>query len=1254
MAVNIRSVAQAGLLSQQYPPPLLPKPGKENVRLQKLLKKSAKKKAAAQASQTPAPFRSCLSPVTEASPDLEYSDHSTPPKTPETPIYGGTLHPRFNIRPLYQHSASPYPHQCRSSYITPARFSPQPYVTPHHSATLFSYTTPPILAGEPLVPSYAATSITVTSVTTTTEIIQPTATIPVFVAVKQTNNVLATPTFIISKAASPQPTSKPMFDVPQITNYTSKTATLTPSQYPSSPTMQRSRTPISEVLRGPTPTFEVRKIVTPTSELKRDKTPTREIKRVTTPTSDIKRSVTPTTEIKRGATPTSEIKRGVTPTSEIKQGVTPTSEIKRGVTPTSEIKRGVTPTSEIKRGVTPTSEIKRSVTPTSEIKRGVTPTSEIKRGVTPTSEIKRGVTPTSEIKRGVTPTSEIKRGVTPTSEIKRGVTPTSEIKRGVTPTSEIKRGVTPTSEIKRGVTPTSEIKRGVTPTSEIKRGITPTSEIKRGITPTSEIKRGITLTSEIKRGVTPTSEIKRGVTPTSEIKRGVTPTSEIKRGVTPTSETMIDTIPISEIKTVTTPALGVKRGTTPTSEIKSDATVMTETRRGRTLTRTRTPTFDLSPSKTPSGRPKTPSYHVSPARTPIIEISRPNPLLFAVSPVYMEGRRSKTPTSSLVGPSDEIPLETEKIKQNNLSESIQNGEVYIKTSETSEVRLSSEKPREPELLKPKVQAASKTTETTESQSSKTSIHEGPKPLTPLVERRSPKTSNSEFSEPVKPLLGYQRPTVPPFAGQRPRTPTKSKTKYYGLTPAEYVAYGGIQSYTPAFGISRSISPATVEYQSPEQATPAVNERPESPKTPVDKVSSSITAAIENGTPVAPIAEVSAATIPVAEAELKLEQGISTSERMETKEKATGVPEVKIPTIVVSKVDTPPSETLMTVTTIPVTQRVRTPTYDTSKPKTVPSVPLNETTKPETQPTPLSVKAVKAVTPDQSADKSSKPAKISTISQKTPQPHMSLLERIKEQKSLFAPPTKAPEIPVTEATEDKPLVKPKDDQKDKVKPDESDLSTPKESIPKDAKPAVNNEKDSILPTAEPLLKAFQKPKGMKSKLSGWSRLKKHMVVEVEEPTFPVSEPELKKDALDGTAPDKSEQENQGKETNKTSDTEGKDAPRAAKMWDAILFQMFATKDSIMQQIEASKTEEQKKEEAKSDKPKEIPAFAHRLPVLLYSPRFDARRLKEAASRPVTKIATAFEMGLIGRKNKDEEPKDFNRTARGFATTKTTDV
>ncbi|XP_076861756.1 uncharacterized protein prr33 isoform X2 [Brachyhypopomus gauderio] len=1071
MAVNIGGVAHAGLFSHHYPPPLFPKPGKENVRLQKLLKKTAKKKAASQAPQTAVPFRSSLSPVNEASPDLEHSDHSTPPKTPESLVYGGILHPRFNVRPLYHHSPSPYPHQRSMTYGQSARFSPQPYVTPgpsapHHLAPLFPYSTSPRHAGGSPVPS-CATSVMVTSVISTTQIIRPTATKPgagqVSLLVQHTNNVLATkmeanssltPTVISSKIASPQPTffdsikpSKPMFDVPQITNYTSRTANVF---YISSPTMPRSRTPLSEVMRGPTPTFEVRRIVTPTSELKRDKTPTR--------------------------------------------------------------------------------EIRKSTTPTFEIKRGVTPTSELKRDETHICEIKKDTTATSEEKRGATP------------------------------------------------------------------------------------------------------------------------------------------------------GLEVKTASTESSEIKSDFLGLTEAKRGRTPTRARTPTSEASTSKTLSGRPKTPSYHVSPVRMPILEISRANPLLFVVSPVHVEGRRSKTPTSGLIGSSDEIPKETERLKESKLPESIQNGEVHIKSSEISETKMPEH--REPELFTSKtLTSAPKTTELSRSQSPKTPVHESPKPITPTSGCQRPKTPNHEVGKPEESSSGHQRPKVPLFAGQRPRTPTsKSKSSYYGLTPAEYVAHGGIQAYTPAFGISRSISPTTVESKPPDQEAegPTQNaqskakekphlkeldrheEKPKStarPVTPVGEISSYSTAAIDNGKPVLlPSSEITKLTTPLAETKLQAVQGSRelTPEVKETKKNIAGFPEMKIPTIVVSKAETPPSESPKTAITIPETKRVRTPTFSPPKIKTLPPDSMTETTKSETKPTP-SVKA-----PDQNAERPthSKPiqaetaitTKISKVSKKPSVPHMSLLERIKEQKSVS--PAKVSEIPATEKTEDKPLVKPQDDQKDNEKPGKEDSVEAKENTLQETESAVKN-----LPAAEPLLKVIPKPKGMKSKLSGWSRLKKHMVVEVEEPKFPEVEPELKKDAPNGTAHEEIMQKIPGKETNKISETsqsEGStDTPRAAKMWDAILFQMFATKESIMQQIEASKTDEQKKEDAKQDKPTEIPTFAHRLPLLLYSPRFDARKLKEAASRPVTKIATVFEMGLIGRKSKDEEPKDFNRTAKGFAT-KTSDA
>ncbi|KAJ8406537.1 hypothetical protein AAFF_G00301110 [Aldrovandia affinis] len=200
-------------------------------------------------------------------------------------------------------------------------------------------------------------------------------------------------------------------------------------------------------------------------------------------------------------------------------------------------------------------------------------------------------------------------------------------------------------------------------------------------------------------------------------------------------------------------------------------------------------------------------------------------------------------------------------------------------------------------------------------------------------------------------------------------------------------------------------------------------------------------------------------------------------------------------------------------------------------------------------------------------------------------------------------------------------------------------------------------EDLLLKAEPLLKVVQKPKGMKSKLSGWSRLKKHMVVETEEPKFPEPVPESKTETPDDGQEQKSEQKpvrepSEASEKSESQESEkGKAAPRATKMWDAVLFQMFSTEENILQQINISKSESGKTEVKET--PREIPTFVHRLPILLYSPKFDARRLKEAASRPLTKIATVFEMALLNRKHHDEEPKDFNRIAKGFCATQTTE-
>uniref|UniRef100_A0A3B5L226 Uncharacterized protein n=1 Tax=Xiphophorus couchianus TaxID=32473 RepID=A0A3B5L226_9TELE len=211
--------------------------------------------------------------------------------------------------------------------------------------------------------------------------------------------------------------------------------------------------------------------------------------------------------------------------------------------------------------------------------------------------------------------------------------------------------------------------------------------------------------------------------------------------------------------------------------------------------------------------------------------------------------------------------------------------------------------------------------------------------------------------------------------------------------------------------------------------------------------------------------------------------------------------------------------------------------------------------------------------------------------------VSEIKRHECSKSESAEPTPPIEAPSTKSTENN---------KNNTEPCSAD------------KPDKKGTNDSPAAAAS-LHNVMQKSKGMKSKASGWSRLKKHMVVEQEEPKFPETEMRL--------------EEKPSGQDEKLATPKDTDTPKATKMWDAVLFQMFSSKENIMHQIDNDQ--------------KEVPSFAFRLPVLLFSPRFDAKKLREAASRPVSKISVVFEMGLIGRKGKEEEPKDFNRKARGFA-------
>ncbi|XP_030587405.1 cell wall protein DAN4 [Archocentrus centrarchus] len=1175
MAVAYGTVTQPGLLSQQYPPPLLPKPGKDNIRLQKLLKRTAKKKASTQASQSATPFRSSLSPVNEASPDLEHSDHFTPPRTPDTPqSFYGNQPPRFTVRLPYQHVASPYPQ--RAAYGRGARMSPQTVVMPSYSysqhVTTVSYPSGVSTAlgqvPQPGVPKVLVLASSVSEVTVSAAELKKSA----FNTLAQTHASVIGPTpyptsgrqpmiqpltvlTTLVKPRSPRPTfkatepsrsPKPMFDVPQIRMYTASTSFYETSRMP--------------------PVYDTAGLTAIGSTVPHSKMPaeTNDPQR-TTPTSDIKRT-TPTAEV-RGATPTAEV-RGATPTAELRRAP-PTAEVRRAP-PTAEVRRA-TPTAEVKRA-TPTAEVKRA-TPTAEI-REATPTAELKRA-TPTAEI-RGATPTAEVKRAP-PTAEVRRAP-PTAEVRRAP-PTAEVKRA-TPTAEI-RVATPTAEVKRA-TPTAEI-RGATPTAEVKRA-TPTAEI-RGAPPTAEVKRAPP-TAEVKRAP-PTAEVRRAP-PTAEI-RGATPTTEVKRA-TPTAEI---------------------RGAPPTTEVKR-ATPTAEIR-------AKTPTYEFQTSRTAAGRPKTPAYHVTRAATPVFEISRPNPLLFAVSPVTVEPERSRMPQTVLLESSSSA---SQSVKTTAPPERTLNGGIQSDM-------ISSEKPVQPSITKSKSEP--------DLSSRKSSVapvgSEEPKaPITPAFSgQQRAKTPTYEASRLMTTSPGYKRPKTPtygtlasdlsPVGFQRPTTAIqvsqKSKSSYRGLTPAEYTAYGGIKTYSPAFGISGLMTSNKEEVKDKKEIS-------EESKGPNQEPSVKRQSAFETSTI------------------KKTPKDVAQSHQRDEKVAATP----SIPFIVVTQASDSPGAMLTQETSMGSGQVA-------AKRETV----IQETPKAKLS----AAEKQKGETPIQET-------KPKTPEAKRPVPKGGDQDPLKAVKKLLGknkvPTAKQKSITETNAdvAEQKEPAKPVD--VNKITSESSKPSTAAFPLPVKVPAAVEDneqdrktespsgvhsvaekkEGDQSLPKAEPILKAILKPKGVKSKASGWSRLKKHMVVEQEEPKFPQTGSEKEVTGKDQKEI-KTVDEKAGDKPSVQKENQTKDTPKAAQMWDAVLFQMFSSKENIMHQIELNKSETEKKEEGK-DELKEIPSFAYRLPVLLFSPKFDAKKLKEAASRPVTKISTVFEMGLIGRKGKDEEPKDFNRTARGF--------
>ncbi|XP_023811329.1 mucin-6-like isoform X2 [Oryzias latipes] len=1355
MAVAYGTIGRPGLLSQQYGPPLLPKPGKDNARLQKLLKRTAKKKASAQASQSTAPFRSSLSPVNEASPDLERSDHFTPPRTPETSpsLFGIQQPPRFTVRPLYQHVPSPYPQRAafgRAAKMSPPTVALPSYSSSQHAATILSHSTSAHHSEVPTLMEHGSQPVVAKIsqlYSIMPDVILPTPGPSSYIpseghAVIRPLTVLTTivksrsprPTF---KATEPSKSPKPMFEVPQIRMYTASTSyyetTRTPPVYDSAgltaigSTVSQSKTSTeikqkiteaSEVRGGGTPTAQTPSLKTDpqrhttltgkmgsspflgvdtfkndaaeskiaTSGLKTNgstlipifqrRSPVPEIQRAT-PTSVVQRA-TPTSVVQR-ATPTSYVQRAIptsdvqraTPTSDVQkatptfdiQKATPTSDVQKATatyvvqratptsvvqiaTPTSDVQKATptfdiqkaTPTSVVQRA-TPTSVVQRA-TPTSYVQRAI-PTSDVQRA-TPTSDVQKATptfdiqkaTPTSDVQKATatyvvqraTPTSVVQKA-TPTSDVQKATptfdiqkaTPTSVVQRAI-PTSDVQRA-TPTSVVQRA-TPTSDVQRA-TPTSVVQRA-TPTSDVQKATptfdiqkaTPTSDVQKA-TATSVVQRA-TPTSVVQRAI-PTSDVQRA-TPTSVVQRA-TPTSVVQRAT-PTSDVQRATptsvvqraTPTSDVQRAT-PTSDVQRATPTSDIKHPSFEAERVKTSTYEFQTSRNLVGRPRTPAYYVTRPTTPIFEVSRPNPLLFAVSPITVESERPKT---------DETLSEVSSLsthlsgKSAELHKRLANGD--ISSVEKPDVKTVQQSITEPkpchDLTKGRISTPADGVQKAETPSPGPLIREAAvfqRPKTPTYEASRLMTISPGYKRPKTPTYGISAPNVSGTAIQKLPAPLsqKQKSAYRGLTPAEYAAYGGIKTYSPAFGIS-SFEMATTDEVKAEKEIPGESSQ-----------------------------------------EPKLKQQ-TTSEVVKTKENPEDLKELVLvhhklsampstPVIVVSQaadscettlpegtetvsVDSVAKQDVALVQTV---EKYPTPTCNTSESHGEGFLTQHtKTNGAETKPEESSQDPLKAVKRLLGKNKEfTADAEVKTGSKAN-------IYAQQEQEAQTSVTTIKPEGP-------KPSLKALDQKTTTIESDGGDKQ--REETPEKVS-EEKKETENLLPS-EPPVKVMQKLKSAKSKGSGWSRLKKHMVVEQEEPKFP------EKGSQKEVTEQDQDQERIVEDTHKNEprlQDENQPKEMATKMWDAVLFQMFSSKENIMHQIELNQSEEDKNEEENNEL-KEIPSFAYRLPVLLFSPKFDAKKLKEAASRPVTKISTVFEMGLIGRKSKDEEPKDFNRTARGFTST-----
>lgn len=168
--------------------------------------------------------------------------------------------------------------------------------------------------------------------------------------------------------------------------------------------------------------------------------------------------------------------------------------------------------------------------------------------------------------------------------------------------------------------------------------------------------------------------------------------------------------------------------------------------------------------------------------------------------------------------------------------------------------------------------------------------------------------------------------------------------------------------------------------------------------------------------------------------------------------------------------------------------------------------------------------------------------------------------------------------------------------------------------------------SCAPKADPPPSPVEAPRSPRTGASGWHRLRKHLMVQPEATNSPESKPE-------NLGQEEGNKEDAAQAATKQDCMLVKS--KAMRMWDAILYQMTLSKE--------------RKQQAEEKKPQKEESFflPRRLPILLHKPRFDARKLKELAAKPMTRISTVFEVSRFRPKGAEEHTRSFNRTASGWS-------